>query len=155
MNMRNQDHDAAKPNPALEALGALVGEWRTIGKHPYLPGKTLHGRTSFAWLEGGAFLIMRSETDEPDIPDGLAIFGSDDSLHEYFMLYFDERGVSRKYDVKLSQRGLVWARNDPAFAQRFTIDFASDGQTMSGRGEMSKDGAAWEPDLELTYAKVT
>jgi hypothetical protein len=26
------------------------------------------------------------------------IFGSDDATGEYFMLYFDERGVSRKYD---------------------------------------------------------
>ena len=42
---------------------------------------------------------MRSEIDEPEIPSGLAIFGSDNATGEYFMLYFDERGVSRKYNV--------------------------------------------------------
>lgn len=155
MNTHARDHRAAKPNPALEALTPLVGEWRTLGKHPALPGKTFHGSTSFAWIEGGAFLIMRSKIDEPEIPDGLAIFGSDDARGEHFMLYFDERGVSRKYDVKLSPRRLVWSRSDPAFAQTFTLDFASDGKTLSGRGEMSKDGAAWEPDLELTYTKAS
>jgi len=41
---------------------------------------------------------MRSEIDEPGIPSGVAIVGSDDATGEYFMLYFDERGVSRKYD---------------------------------------------------------
>ena len=44
----------------------------------------------------GAFLMMRSEIDEPGIPSGLAIIGNDDSRDEYSMHYFDERGVSRK-----------------------------------------------------------
>jgi hypothetical protein len=44
---------------------------------------------------------MHSEIDEPGIPSGIAVFGSDDSTEELFMLYFDERGVSRKYEVTL------------------------------------------------------
>jgi hypothetical protein len=39
--------------------------------------------------------MMRSEIDEPGIPTGLAIIGNDDYRDEYFMLYFDEQGVSR------------------------------------------------------------
>jgi hypothetical protein len=38
---------------------------------------------------------MHSEIDEPEIPSGIAIIGSDDATDEFFMLYFDERGVSR------------------------------------------------------------
>jgi hypothetical protein len=53
-------HKAAIPNPALKPFNALVGEWKTVGTHPGLPDTTLHGHTSFAWLEGGAFLIMHS-----------------------------------------------------------------------------------------------
>jgi len=67
---------ALQPNPALEPLTPLVGEWRTTGTHPLLPGTTFHGRTSFAWHEGGAFVVMRSEIDEPEIPDGVALIGS-------------------------------------------------------------------------------
>jgi hypothetical protein len=62
------NHEATIPNPALKPLGILVGEWSTVGTHPLAPGTTFHGRASFEWLEGGAFLIMRSRIDEPGIP---------------------------------------------------------------------------------------
>lgn len=122
--------------------------------HPYLPGTALHGRTSFSWHEGGAFCIMRSEIDEPEIPSGVAIFGSDDAAGTYFMLYFDERGVSRKYDVTMTGNLLTWQRDEPSFAQRFSITREGDGNTMSGKGEMRRDGAHWEDDLSLTYTRV-
>src|SRR5688572_5698541 len=102
--------EAVKLNPALEPLKVLVGEWKTVGSHPYMPDVTLHGRTVFEWIEGGAFLMMHSEIDEPEIPSGIAIFGSDDAAKKFFMLYFDERGVSRKYDVSLSDNVLTWWR---------------------------------------------
>src|SRR5262249_37535524 len=106
---------AAKPNPALEPFSMLVGEWQTNGSHPYLPGVALHGRTSFEWLEGGAFLIMRSEMDDPHIPTGVAIFGSDDAAKTFYMLYFDSRGVSRKYDVAMAVNQVRWWRDEPTF----------------------------------------
>ena len=59
------------PNPALKPLEVLIGDWQTSGSHPYLPNTTLLGRVSFEWLEGGAFLIMRSEIDNPKFPDGV------------------------------------------------------------------------------------
>jgi len=94
---KNSTHEAAIPNPTLDSLKGLIGEWKTVGTHPYFPGTTFHGQTSFEWIEGGAFLIMHSEIEEPGIPSGIAIFGSDDATGEYFMTYFDERKVSRKY----------------------------------------------------------
>ena len=75
---KSANNEAAKPNRALEALSVLVGSWNTVGTHPLVPGKTFHGRTSFAWMEGGAFLIMHSEIDEPEIPSGIAVFGTDE-----------------------------------------------------------------------------
>src|SRR5687767_9297813 len=87
----NSMREASIPNPALEPFRVLVGNWETTGTHLLIPDTVLHGRTSFEWLEGGAFLVMRSEIDEPGVPSGIAIFGSDDASNEYFMLYFDER----------------------------------------------------------------
>lgn len=52
--------EASIPNPALGSWRVLVGEWVTVGSHPYMPGITLHGRTIFEWLEGGAFLTCRN-----------------------------------------------------------------------------------------------
>ncbi len=148
------EHEAAKPNPALQPLSALVGAWNTVGTHPLVPGTTFHGRTTFDWLEGGAFLIMHSEIDEPGIPSGIAIFGSDDATGECSMLYFDERGVSRRYEVRVRDGEVTWWRDDPTFSQRFTGTIAADGRTIVGRGEMARGGAGWEPDLQLTYTRA-
>ena len=147
-------HEARKPNPALMALQPLVGVWGTTGTHPLVPGKTFHGKTSFEWIEGGAFLLMRSEIDEPEIPSGIAIFGSDDASGELFMTYFDERDVSRKYDVAIDGNRLRCWRNSPAFSQRMALTISDDGKTMHSQGEMSRDGGDWEPDLQLTYSKT-
>ena len=148
------DNEAAKPNPALEPLSVLVGTWTTEGTHPMVPGTTFHGRTSFAWIEGGAFLTMRSRIDEPEIPSGIAVFGTDGTTGECSMLYFDERGVSRRYEASLRDNVLRWGRDAPDLSQRFTGTIAADGRTIVGRGEMSRDGGPWEPDLALTYTRV-
>jgi len=150
----NFTHEAAIPNVAFKPFDILIGEWKTIGTHPYLPNTTLHGQTSFKWIEGGAFLIMHSEIDEEGIPSGIAIFASDNASEEYFMLYFDERNVSRKYEVSFQDNILKWWRNAPGFSQRYTWAIANDGQTIIGKGELSKDGSTWEKDLELTFTRV-
>ncbi len=145
---------ASMANPALEGFGVLLGEWRTKGTHPLLPGVTLRGQATFEWLEGGAFLLMRTEVDHPQIPAGLAVFGTDDASGKCFMLYFDERGVSRKYDVSLMGNVLKWWRDDTEFSQRFSGTIAQDGEAIVSKGEMSRAGGPWEGDLELTYTRV-
>ncbi len=145
---------AAKPNPALSPLKALIGEWKTVGKHPMLPGVILNGQTSFEWLEKGAFLMMRNHIDHKDFPDGIAIIGSDDSAEAYSMIYFDEREVSRNYTTTLKDNIWIWSRNDPEFSQRFTGRISDDGNTIVSHGEMSKNGKPWEKDLELTYTRI-
>jgi hypothetical protein len=147
-------NEAAKPNPALSPLRVLVGTWSTTGTHPLVPGTTFHGRTSFTWIEGGAFLVMHSQIDEPEIPSGIAVFGTDDGIGESSMLYFDERGVSRRYQVRLQDNVWKWWRDDPKFSQRFTGAISPDGRTIVSRGELSRDGGRWEPDLALTYSRV-
>jgi hypothetical protein len=154
MTRKEVGEEALKPNPALGALEALVGAWNTVGTHPYLPGKTLHGRASFEWIEGGAFLRWRSEIDEPEVPSGVAIIGSDSATGDFHVLYFDERDVSRKFDVSIERNVVRWERSSPAFSQRMVLTVAGDGATMVSKGEMSRDGGAWEPDLELTYSRM-
>jgi hypothetical protein len=148
-------NEASIPNPALEPLTVLVGKWKTVGTHPMVPGKTFHGHTSFSWLEGGAFLIMHSEIDEPEIPSGIAVFGTDDdTAGAFYMLYFDERGVSRKYEASLRDNTWKWWRDAPQFSQRFTGSIVDEGRTIVGKGQLSRDGGKWEGDLELTYTRM-
>jgi hypothetical protein len=139
-------------NPALQPLEFLIGRWRTIGSHPQVPDKALHGRTSFAWHEGGAFLIMRTEVDEPQFPNGLAIIGSDDSAGKFIMSYFDERGTSRIFQVMVGNGTVTWHRDDPKFSQ-LTVITAEAGDTLIGKGRMSKDRGAWVDDLSQVYER--
>ena len=148
------NNEAAKSNPKLEPLSVLVGTWATTGTHPLVPNVTFHGRTSFEWIEGGAFLVMRSQIDEPEIPSGIAIFGTDDATDECSMLYFDERGVSRRYEVTVRDGQWKWWRNAPGLSQRVFGTIATDGRTIVTRGEYSRNADRWEPDLELTYTRL-
>lgn len=147
-------HEALIPNPGLAAFKPFIGTWATVGHHPMVPGVTFHGRTTFDWHEGGAFVVMRSEIDEPDIPSGIALFGNDDEAKTLSMLYFDERTVARRYEAEMQPKVLRWWRSTPAFSQRYTLTMSYDTRTMRGVGEMSRDGGPWGPDLGLTYERI-
>jgi len=70
------------------------------------------------------------------------------------MIYFDERGVSRHYEVSMDAGVMHWWRDAPGFRQRYTLTMSADGDTLHGRGELARDEDAWGPDLELTYTRV-
>ena len=67
---------------------------------------------------------MRSQIDEPEIPSGIAIIGTDDATGECAMLYFDERGVSRRYEMHLEGNEWRWWRDASDFSQRFPAVYA-------------------------------
>lgn len=146
--------EALIPNPALRPLAFLIGTWRTEGTHPKVPARIFHGRTSFAWHQGGAFLISHSEIDEPEVPSGVAIFGSDDVAKQLLMIYFDERGVSRKYDVTVVENEMTWRRDNAEFSQRMTTRAEPGGDRMTSTGQMSEKGGPWQDDLSLIYMRA-
>jgi hypothetical protein len=136
----------------LELLRALAGTWMTEGAHPLLPDAAIHGETTFEWLDGERFLIMRSHYDHPEIPDAIAVTGVvDDQLS---MQYFDSRGVHRVYSVTMTADTWHFWRDDPGFSQQFTGTFSEDGTTITGRGQLSRDGTTWDDDLALTYRRA-
>lgn len=113
----------------------------------------MHGEAPFAWIDGGAYLRMSTEMEDPRFPDGIAIFGGDDEAKRLFLLSVDERGVSRKYNVRVSAHELHWRRNHPGSSQRVTIAFA-DGERMVSTGELRQDDSTWESDLSLTCTRI-
>jgi hypothetical protein len=143
-----------KANPALAPLDRAVGTWTVTGSHPYFPGRTLRGKVTFEPIDGGAFLRMHSKMEDPEFPEGVAVFGTDGDDETCTMLYFDARGVSRRYEVAVHADGFTWSRDSPHFAQRFRVTIADDGRTMDSEGTMKKDGGPWEPDLRLSYVRV-
>jgi hypothetical protein len=119
-----------------------------------LPGDAIRGSSSFEWLEGRHFVIGRSHCDHPQIPDAITVIGVDDGQPS--MHYFDQRGVHRVYATSLDQGAWRFWRDatPPDISQRFTATFGDDGDTIILRGQMSRDGEAWEDDLALDYRRV-
>lgn len=136
-------------NPALHALSPLLGEWDV--ESPRFPG--VRGRTTFEWLEGGAYLVERSSV--PDrAPDSTWLVGADDSMDTCTALYHDSRNVSRVYRMSLTgDTWRVW-REAPGFSQRFTGTLNEDGSIIRGAWELSSDGSEWEHDFDLAYTRT-
>lgn len=96
---------------------------------------------------------MHSEMRQPEVPPGVAIFGSDDN-GRLVLIYFDERGVSRHYQVSVHGREMLWRRDDPKFSQRMSLTVSSDSQVIEQVGKVCEDGGDWQDDLSLTYQRV-
>lgn len=155
--MKENQQTPFPSNLALDQLAPFIGEWTieiTSMSFREDPSAIERGHSSFAWLEGGAFLIQHSEISASDFPRSVAVMGPDEEAATYAMLYSDSRGVSRIYRMTFS--GGIWTlwREFPGFSQRFHGTFSEDGKIITARWERSSDGSNWERDFDLTYTKI-
>jgi hypothetical protein len=151
----NKDSERQSPQPtrSLEQFNILVGEWTMVGTHPHLPS-AVHGHSSFEWLREGALLVWHFDWEHGQgIPSAFSVIGHDDAVEPCSMLYTDERGVARIYQMSLA--GGVWKmwRESPEFSQRMTGTFSDDANNITWHGELSRDGSSWEPDLSVRYTR--
>jgi hypothetical protein len=156
--MQTNQPTTFKSNPALDQLSVLIGEWNIEIKSvsAYEDQSTLiRGHSSFAWSEGGAFLVQHSEILDSNFPTSTSVIGPDDAAGTYCMLYYDSRAVSRIYRMTFS--GGIWTlwREFPGFSQRFHGMFRKDGKAITAYWEKSSDGSNWEHDFDLTYSRVS
>lgn len=140
-------------------LEPFIGEWTMGVAFPGMPPME-GGRVKFEWMAGQQFLIERWEVPAPEAPDGIALIGADPEREGGFLQhYFDSRGVARVYQMGFEDGVWTLRRGEPDFspldfAQRFTGRFSDDGQVIAGSWEIAHDGATWERDFDLTYARV-
>jgi hypothetical protein len=146
------DLQPPQPTASLKQFNILVGEWSMVGTHPYFPDAA-HGRSTFEWLREGSLLVWHFDWERPGPPSAISVIGHDDTVESCSMLYSDERGVARIYQMSLE--GGVWKmwRESPGFSQRMTGTFSQDGNTINVHGELSRDGSNWEQDLDVTYTR--
>ena len=64
------------------------------------------------------------------------------------------RGVYRLCAVSLEEDQWRFWRDAPGFSQRFTGILSDDGNTITGQGQLSRDGSSWEDDLAITYRRI-
>jgi hypothetical protein len=134
-----------------EELAALIGEWTTEATHPMMPDTIVAGRSTFEWLEGEQFLVLRAHNEHELFPDSVSVIGNTEGLH---MHYFDSRGVHRIYDMSFEDG--VWKiwRDHPGFSQQFTGVFEDGGATIEGQWQLNEDDSTWNADLSITYRKA-
>ena len=95
-------------DPALEPFDALVGTWDTEATHPLIDA-VVPGSITFEWLEGGHYLIQRSQNDHELLPDAITVIGAPEEGAGLVMEYFDSRGVRRTYGISLEDDVLrIW-----------------------------------------------
>jgi hypothetical protein len=152
------------PHPALAQLERFIGMWEVTLT---LPGQEpMTGvRSTFEWLENGAYVLERSVWSDPDrVPAEVRaespipttrIIGYDDTTGTFCMLFADNRAVARIYQMRLAgDRWEIW-RDAPDFGQRYIGEFDPAGRTISGRWELSHDNRTWNLDFHLTYTKLS
>jgi hypothetical protein len=137
---------------ALRELEVLVGDWTVQATWP--DGQTWPGQVSFAWLESGAHLLQRGTLEHPDAPANVSVIGCDGANGTYVQLYTDERGVCRVYEMRIGRgEWKLWREGEP-FAQRYTGAFSADGDTITGRWELARDGVSYETDFDLVFRRA-
>jgi hypothetical protein len=144
------DEQLAPRNDALSRLEELLGEWTlTTSNAWFLRESEMRGRAVFEWL-GDAFIVVRSELAGEPAWD--FVIGHNDPRNPYVVLYHDERGTSRVFDMTFESGRWELLRGDPDFHQRLVGDVTADRIDLSA--EASEDGGrTWRKDLDLTFER--
>ena len=142
-------------NPALAALQFLAGRWdMELSAAAFLPepGAKVRGSVAVEWIEQGAALAMRM--GDAATPTATWIIGRDESGSGYHILYADDRGVSRVYQMSLSGRSWRIWRDTPEFSQRFEAEVSPGQDEITGTWQKSSDGGqTWEHDFKVRYRR--
>lgn len=97
---------------------------------------------------------MRQSEHSGDPPSARWTIGRDESDPDYRVLYFDNRGVSRVYEMSLSGGSWKMWRNTPGFSQRFEGRISPDRNIIVSHWEKSFDGVTWEHHFDIKYNRA-
>jgi hypothetical protein len=147
-----------QPNPALNHLEILVGDWEMEVSHASFlpsPSDTTKGPVTVEWVQGGAFLVMYMGNKPPSPPSAMWLIGRDESTPNYTVLYYDARSVSRIYAMSFSENVWKMWREAPGFWQRYEGTLSQNGKSITAHWEKSSDGTTWERDFDVTYTRTS
>jgi hypothetical protein len=142
--------DMTGRDPVLVPFDEVIGSWATEATHPMFDGVVL-GSATFEWLDGGHFIIERTQNDHELFPDAISVIGAAETGAGLVMEYFDSRGVRRTYGVSLEDGLLRIWRDDPTFAQRFSARLAHD--SFEGQWQVARTLGDWQDDLKVSYRR--
>ena len=139
-------------NEALVTLDGLVGNWKLTMTDAWFldsPDVKVEGTATIEWL-GEAFLVLRSVFDGK--PDWEWVIGRSDSEERFVVLYHDNRGVCRVFDMTFGDGEWRMERANPDFHQRLIATVEPD--RILSRFEASEDaGKTWRKDFDMIFER--
>lgn len=149
--------DVSNPNPALGDLEILIGRWEMeLSNTSFLPSRsdTVRSEVVFEWLEDAAFLILRMGGRPSNSPGAIWLINRDEASSDYKVFYYDDRKVSRIYEMSFADHLWKLWRQSPDFSQRFEGRINQDGNGILAKWEKSNDGQTWEHDFDVMYTRI-
>jgi len=131
----------------------FMGDWVvTITNMWWLedPTTVTTGSAKCEWL-GDSFIRFEVEFDGE--PTWEFMFGRSDAKDQFVVLYSDERGVQRVFELTIDDDTWMMSRADPDFHQRLLGRI--EGNRMIGQTDASEDkGTTWRKDFDLIFERA-
>jgi hypothetical protein len=151
-----------KPGPEVKKLGYFAGTWKMEGEmkaSPMGPGGKFAGTERNQWMEGGFFLVSRSEGTSPmGTEKGLAIFGYDANEKAYTYQEYNSMGEAFLAHGAVSGDTWTWTNEQKMEGKmmkaRYTVKVTSP-TSYTFKFEMQPEGGAWATVMEGTATKQT
>jgi hypothetical protein len=141
-------------NTELEKVADIfLGDWTlTVTNQWWLedPTTVISGNASCEWL-GDSFLRLHAGFE--GVPAWEFIFGRSDARDQNVVLYHDERGVQRVFNLTVEDDTWEMSRTDPDFHQRFVGRV--EGQRIVAQTDASDDaGDTWRKDFDIIFERA-
>ena len=141
-------------NTELEKVAkTFLGDWTlTVTNQWWLddPTTVTTGRASCEWLDD-SFLRMHAEFE--GVPTWVFVFGRSDARDRNVVLYHDERGVQRVFDLTIEGDSWEMSRTNPDFHQRF-LGRLEGSRIVAQTDASDDDGATWRKDFDIVFERV-
>jgi hypothetical protein len=146
---------APKPHPELKKLEYFSGTWEWDAEmmpSPMGPGGEIRLTERYEWMEGGFFLISRTDFTTPmGNGTGLSLYGYDPEAKVY--TYHEYNSLGEAIHSKGTLDGDTWTYwsdqriEGQAFKGRFTVKMVA-ATAYTIKFEISRDGERWIPVME-------
>lgn len=139
-------------NEALERLETLVGSWGLILTNAWFLDSLEEQHQGWATFErlDDIYVVFRWAVG--DTPPSVCVIGYSDPREQYYMLYHDERGVARVFEMEFGDGRWSLLREDADFHQRFNARI--DGDRITASWDASEDeGENWRKDFDLLFER--
>jgi len=140
-NTNPQEQLLAKPNPALKALEVMVGTWDLKGRD-FTTREEIRGQSTFAWLEGGFFLVHRFSIAYADRTfTGVEYIGYDEkSRHLKTHVFANQGPEPLEYTWQVDEYSFTNWFGEVGSENHYKGTFSKDHNTLIGQWEWPGGG---------------